>query len=81
MKYVTINGHVIAANNRGGAIMPPIRIAKSKRDKRPVYCYEADIVGPATLRYSPHEPIMACGARLVLECADAAPKEITCNQK
>jgi len=73
MKYVTINKHIIAANARRGERNPPIRIARSANDKAPVYCMEAEIIGPARLVYSPSEPMLSCGARLVLECADAVP--------
>jgi hypothetical protein len=67
MKYVSINGHTIRANARTGDHDPPIRIAKSHSDKKPVYASEIEIIGPAKLIYGGGR-ILACGARLVLEC-------------
>jgi hypothetical protein len=70
MKYVSINGQTIRRNSRHGEAAAPIRIAKSRTDSRPTYANEIEIVGPARLVYTPDKPIMRCGARLVLECAD-----------
>lgn len=70
MMYVNINGHIIRANARTGARTPPIRIAKTPSDKKPVYASEVEILGPARLLYDPDGAIMACGARLVLQCDD-----------
>lgn len=64
--YVTINGHVIRKNAVTGSREPPIRIAKSQRDKKPCYAHKIEISGPSQLIYSAGEPIMGCGARLVL---------------
>lgn len=70
MKYVSINAHTIRKNAVAGTDSAPIRIAKSKSDAKPSYANEIEIVGPARLVYDPSKPIMRCGARLVLECAD-----------
>lgn len=70
MRYVSINGHTIRANAVRKTNNPPIRIARSRSDKNPVYASEIEIVGPARLVYRPNEPILKCGARLVLECKD-----------
>ena len=70
MKYVSINGHTIRKNSLTGSRDAPIRIAKSPSDKRPIYAHEIEIVGPASLIYNPDKPIMSCGARLILKCAD-----------
>jgi hypothetical protein len=70
MKYVSINGHTIRHNAVTGSRNPPIRIARSKSDPKPVYCRELKIKGQARLVYSPSKPIMRCGARLVLVCDD-----------
>ena len=67
--FVSINGHTIKRNSRTGSKDAPIRIARSQSDKRPVYASEIDIVGPSQLLYSPGDPIMRCGARLVLVAA------------
>lgn len=70
MKYVSINGHTIRRNAVTGSAEPPIRIAKTRSDKAPIYASEVEIVGPARLTYSPAAAIMKCGARLVLQCSD-----------
>lgn len=64
--YISINGQTIRKNSRTGTKEPPIRIAKSQRDKSPRYAHEIAIAGSSHLLYSPDEPIMGCGARLVL---------------
>ncbi len=64
--YISINGHTIRKNAVNGTDEPPIRIARSQRDKKPRYAHEIAIAGPSKLLYSPDEPIMGCGARLVL---------------
>lgn len=70
MKYVSINAHTIRRNAVAGEAVAPIRIAKSRSDTKPVYASEIEIVGPARLIYTPEKPIMRCGARMVLRCAD-----------
>lgn len=71
MKYITINGHTIRKNITAEQIGPPIRIAKSKSDAHPVYASEVEIIGPARLIYDAKAAIVRCGARMVLQCADA----------
>lgn len=66
MAYVSINGHTIRKNAVNGTKEPPIRIARSQRDKHPRYASEVAITGPSKLLYSPSEPLLGCGARLVL---------------
>lgn len=73
MKYVSINGQRIRQNVRRAPAdcEPPIRIAKSRSDTKPLYANEIRIEGPAAwLRYSPNSPLLRCGARMVLECVD-----------
>lgn len=69
LAYVSINGKVIRKNAVTGSKDPPIRVARSQSDKKPRYAREIAIVGPSQLLYSPDEPIMRCGARLVLVAA------------
>lgn len=64
--FITINSHTIRKNAVNKTNNPPIRIAKSQRDKSPRYAHEIAIAGPSQLLYSADEPIMGCGARLVL---------------
>ncbi len=69
-KFVSINGQTIRRNAISGERKPPIRIAKSRHDDKPVYASEVEILGAARLVYDPDKAIMRCGARLVLECTD-----------
>jgi hypothetical protein len=69
VQYVSINGHVIRANAKSGADDPPIRVAKSRNDRKPRYAKEIEIPGPSRLLYSPSKSILNCGARLVIETA------------
>ena len=64
--YISINSHTIRRNAQTGSNDPPIRIARSQSDKKPVYASSVTITGPSRLLYSPDAPIMGCGARLVL---------------
>lgn len=68
--YVSINSHVIRSNAKNGTNAPPIRIAKNKSDPSPVYAREIEIDGPSRLIYNSKNPIMKCGARLVLEASN-----------
>jgi hypothetical protein len=69
-RYVSINGNVIRSNAKHGTATPPIRIARSPFDAKPVYASEIEIEGPAKLIYDPDKAVMRCGARMVLVCAD-----------
>lgn len=70
MKYVSINGHTIRRNAVLGMSDAPIRIARTKSDRKPAYASEVEIIGPARLVYDPCKKLLHCGARMVLECAD-----------
>jgi len=70
MKFVSINGHVIRGNAKNGTKFPPIRIASSRSDKKPVYASEIEIIGSSRLIYDPGRRILACGARLVIEAQE-----------
>lgn len=64
MTYVTINRQVIARNVRLGTTDPPIAVRRTKSGKAEyVSKYKFD---NGELVYSPHKPILKCGARLVL---------------
>lgn len=69
-KYVSINSHTIKANAKNGTEDPPIRIARSRSDRKPTYASAIEIVGKAQLVYTPEKPFMKCGARLVLVADD-----------
>lgn len=67
MEFVSINAHTIRKNAKHGTNEPPIRIAKSKSDKKPRYAHQIKINGPSELIYDPTGAILSCGARLVLK--------------
>ncbi|HRF08506.1 MAG TPA: hypothetical protein PL193_07670 [Xanthobacteraceae bacterium] len=64
--FVSINACVIRANARNGTDLPPIRIARSRSDAKPLYAREIAINGPCRLVYTPDGRILRCGARMVL---------------
>lgn len=64
--YISINAGVIRKNINLNRKEPPIRIAKTKSDSKPVYAHEIRIKGPSKLVYSPDSAILRCGARMVL---------------
>ena len=63
-KRIHINQHVIKKNRLKGTDDPPITI---KFGSENIYASSVTILGPSVLRYSPHKPLLPCGARLVLE--------------
>lgn len=65
--YVNINKHTIAANTKHGEQAPPIRVCKGKNGKGTYYS-EVGLPPGSRLIYSPAEPLLKCGARLVIEC-------------
>lgn len=69
-RYVSINAHVIRANARDGTDLPPIRIARSRSDRKPVYARDIEFAGRARLIYDRTAPILKCGARMVLVIGD-----------
>lgn len=66
LAHVSINAQTIRKNAINGTDEAPIRIAKSRSDSKPIYAREISINGPSRLVYTPSDPIMRCGARLVL---------------
>lgn len=69
MNYVSINGHVIRSNLKHGKDQPPIRIVKSRGDRKPRYAHEIEIEGSCRIVYK-KEPVLSCGARVVLETSN-----------
>jgi hypothetical protein len=63
-KKIHVNMHVIRKNAKEGTAEPPITVKCGKENH---YCSEAEILGVSKLIYSPHSPLLSCGARLVLE--------------
>lgn len=63
-KRIHINQHVLKKNLKEGASEPPITIKVGSEN---IYASGVAILGPSVLRYSPHKPLLSCGARLLLE--------------
>ena len=63
-KRIHVNQHVIKRNRLKDTDDPPITI---KLGTENLYASSVTILGPSILRYSPHKPLLPCGARLVLE--------------
>lgn len=62
--YVNVNRQTIFKNAKHGTNEPPISIQKGKSGKR-TYHHRVKIAD-GELIYSPHDPILKCGARLVI---------------
>ena len=65
MFYTHISRGVIDSNRKHGTNNPPVRFQRGKYGK-PTYAQEVTIDGPCRVIYSPHEPILPCGARMVI---------------
>ena len=63
LKRIHINQHVIRRNVKNNTDEPPITVKCGSENH---YGSEAEIQGPSELVYSPHKPLLSCGARLVL---------------
>lgn len=69
--YVHVNQHKIRKNIHA----PPEEIdhpVAVRRGRSGVVSYGSTVKLPpnSVIRYSPHEPLLACGARLVIECEE-----------
>ncbi|MBN95374.1 MAG: hypothetical protein CL928_15120 [Deltaproteobacteria bacterium] len=64
-KKIHVNMHVIRRNRKEGTADPPITVKVGKENH---YGSEVFICGSSSLKYSPHKPLLSCGARLILEC-------------
>ncbi len=69
MWYVHVNQHKIRKNIHAEEIEPPIAVKEGKSGQSR---YASSVLLPARARlvYSPHEPLLSCGARLVIECEE-----------
>lgn len=63
--YTHINRGIIDANRKHGRNDPPITIKRGKYG-RAVTAHEVELPSRARMIYSPHEPLLPCGARLVV---------------
>jgi hypothetical protein len=67
MWYIHVNQHKIRKNIHAEVIDPPVSIRKG-RTGRVSYGTRVRIPDGSTIVYSPYDPVLACGARLVIEC-------------
>lgn len=65
--YVHVNQHKIRSNINAEETQPPIAIKRGKRGSS-VYCSGVALPDGSVLVYNPTNPILSCGARLVIEC-------------
>lgn len=66
MTYISVNSHIIRRNAKTGGSEPPVRVARCKSDRDPIYAHSVKIEGPSRLVYHADRKILNCGARLVL---------------
>ena len=74
MFYTHINRGTIDSNRKHGTVTPAVRFQKGRYGKA-TYAMEVEIDGPIRVRYSPHAPLLPCGARLVIE-SEAEPRVV-----
>lgn len=72
MFYTHINRNTIDSNRKHNKNDPPVRIQKGRYGK-PTYCFEAELPAGSRVIYSAHEPLLPCGARLVI-VSETEPK-------
>jgi len=65
--FVNVNKHTIASNAKHGTENPPVRISRGKSGKG-TYCNEVELPAGSRVIYSASEPLLKCGARLVIQC-------------
>lgn len=64
--YVHVNRNTIASNAKHGTDKPAVRFQRGRYGKA-TYAHEVEIEGHSRVVYSPHRPLLPCGARLVIE--------------
>jgi hypothetical protein len=71
MSIISVNRHTIASNAKHGKAEPPIRVARTIAAKgdygSDVSILDHDGNEVARFIYDPQDPILKCGARLVLQ--------------
>ena len=67
MWYVHVNRNTIDSNRKHGKSDPAIRIQQGRYGS-PLYCNSVELPAGSKMVYSAHEPLLPCGARLVIEC-------------
>lgn len=69
--YTHVNRGQIDSNRKHGTSLPAVSFRRGKRGKS-TYAMEVEIPGPVRVIYSPHEPLLPCGARMVI-ASEAKP--------
>lgn len=72
--FTHVNRGQIDSNRKNGTNEPVVRYQRGKYGKA-TYAHEVEIPGPSRVIYSPHEPILPCGARMVI-ASEVEPKVI-----
>lgn len=62
--YIHVNRNIINSNTKYGTNDPAVRVQRGKRGKA-VLCHRVKMKD-AELIYSAHNPILTCGARMVI---------------
>lgn len=76
MYYTHINRNVINSNRKNGTADPAVRFQKGKYGVA-TYAFEVELPAGSRVVYRPNgEPLLPCGARLVIE-SEEAPKVIS----
>lgn len=71
MYYTHINRNVIDSNRKNGTANPAVRFQKGKYGK-PTYAFEVALPAGSRVVYRPSgEPLLPCGARLVIVSEEA----------
>lgn len=63
--YTHINRNVIDSNRKNKVENPPISIRRGKYGKAK-HAFEIELPAGSKMIYSAHEPILPCGARMVI---------------
>lgn len=72
--YTHVNRGVIDSNRKNKTDNPPVTFRKGKYG-RSTRAFEVEFPAGSRMIYSPHEPVLPCGARLVV-ISPEAPKVI-----
>lgn len=66
--YVHVDRGIIDANRKHGRNDPPVTIRRGRYGKS-TKCFEVELPAGSVMVYNPHEPVLPCGARLVVKCS------------
>ena len=63
--FTHVNRNQIDANTKHGTSEPVVRFQRGTRGKA-TYCNEVELPAGSRVVYTPHDPLLKCGARLVI---------------